>query len=157
MRDLPILLVDDEPAQVEMLGKLLQIHGFQSVGVHSIQDAYDQLDAVRYGAVLLDLGMPGYAGMDAISALMAKHPEVPIIVLSGRSAEEHAGLCIAAGAQEFIQKGATPRKILIRILTAVVRHQVRGQFKPVEDLLDERKYQLERIQNEISGDSGIHG
>ena len=79
-----------------------------------------------YDLVLLDLKMPGVAGLDALAALRDAIPEAPLVVLSG---EDNPGVVRAAierGAMGFIPKSSTP-EILIQALRLVL---ARGVYLP---------------------------
>jgi DNA-binding NarL/FixJ family response regulator len=82
--------------------------------------------AGRYELVLLDLKMPGVAGLDALAALREALPEAPLVVLSG---EDNPGVVRAAierGAMGFIPKSSTP-DVLIHALRLVL---ARGVYLP---------------------------
>src|SRR5689334_14611735 len=105
MRNLPILIVDDQPDQISLMSRVIALQDFTSHGATSVEQALELMKERQFGAVLLDLGMPGYEGTEAISALQAAQPSVPIIVVSGRPAEEFASACAFAGSQAYIEKG----------------------------------------------------
>ncbi|MDA8231927.1 MAG: response regulator transcription factor [Magnetospirillum sp.] len=56
------------------------------------------------GLILLDVMMPGMNGLDGLQALKAKHPTIPIVMLSGYSTREHVVAAVQAGAAGFIPK-----------------------------------------------------
>jgi len=61
--------------------------------------------AAKPDVILLDLGMPHCDGLQAIPLLRAASPQTRIVVLSGFAAERMAGPALAAGADEYIEKG----------------------------------------------------
>src|SRR5215467_9377316 len=88
--------------------------------------ALEHAGARGYDLVLLDLKMPGVAGLDALAALREAIPAAPLVVLSG---EDNPGVVRAAierGAMGFIPKSSTP-EVLIQALRLVL---ARGVYLP---------------------------
>jgi PAS domain S-box-containing protein len=80
-----VLLCDDDPDILEVLGTLLREHGYATTPVARGQDAVDRAVAERPDVILLDLRMPGMSGWQAIRELKDR-PEtcdIPIVVMSG--------------------------------------------------------------------------
>lgn len=85
--------------------------------------------------VILDLELPDCSGVEGVRRIMKAMPDVPIVVYSGH-ASEMAADCIRAGAQEFAGKMDTgPRDLVDKVCTAIIRHEVRGQFKAIDEAL----------------------
>lgn len=60
--------------------------------------------AERLGLILLDLMMPGMDGLKGLEAVKAKHPEIPVVIVSGFSSRDHVMAAVQAGAAGFIPK-----------------------------------------------------
>ncbi|HWI97369.1 MAG TPA: response regulator transcription factor [Burkholderiales bacterium] len=123
-----ILLIDDHALFREGLKFLLR----SLDAALEVDEASDCTRALEHAAkraydlVLLDLKMPGVAGLDALAALRDAIPEAPLVVLSG---EDNPGVVRAAiehGAMGFIPKSSTP-EILIQALRLVL---ARGVYLP---------------------------
>lgn len=65
--------------------------------------------------VLLDLVLPGSAGIATLKAFSGRHPELPVLVLSSSEAPDDARAVLAAGALGFIPKSASPTTLLAAI------------------------------------------
>ena len=80
-----LLLVDDEPALLELLKKYLERLGYQVDAYLSAEDALAQFDAdpTRYALVLTDLTLPGLGGEEMIDRMRARHPALRAIISSG--------------------------------------------------------------------------
>ena len=65
--------------------------------------------------VLLDLSMPGVSGVEAIHMIQLASPRTAIVILSGMSKVRTAGVCLALGAADFVEK----REPMERVRTAV--------------------------------------
>ena len=118
-RPLRILVVDDDPAMVGAITALVGTEG------HQVITAYDGLTAVkrfreeRPDLVLLDLAMPGPDGFTVIGQLRASG-NVPVLVVSGESAEAAKVRALGIGADDYLVKPFGKQELLARI-TAVMR------------------------------------
>ena len=123
-----ILLIDDHALFREGLKFLLRSLD-AALEVDEASDCAKALEhaaARSYDLVLLDLKMPGVAGLDALAALHDAVPDAPLVVLSG---EDNPGVVRAAierGAMGFIPKSSTP-EVLIQALRLVL---ARGVYLP---------------------------
>ena len=118
-RPLRILVVDDDPAMVGAITALVGTEG------HQVITAYDGLTAVkrfreeRPDLVLLDLAMPGPDGFTVIGQLRATG-NVPVLVVSGESAEAAKVKALGIGADDYLVKPFGKQELLARI-SAVMR------------------------------------
>src|SRR3954466_13750212 len=102
-----ILIVDDEPANVELLKRLLERSGF--VHLHSTSDprqAAPMFKALAPDLVLLDLHMPHLDGLDVLDQLSATDGDayVPILIVTGDLTADARPAALSRGAKDFIQK-----------------------------------------------------
>ena len=91
-----VLIVDDEPATVELLTDMLTAQGFRAVAAHNGHEGIEMALAQRPDVIVLDLVMPGESGFDVVRQLR-DHPwgrNVPILVFTGKdlSAEDRGRL-----------------------------------------------------------------
>jgi DNA-binding response OmpR family regulator len=119
-----ILIVDDEPAQRQILSRLLAARGFQPVAAASAAEALEKLSSA--GAprlMLIDVSMPGVDGITLLKALRASPATalVPMILMSGlavpSSLMEAAAAALGAGPIFF--KGDDPETLLARVGAAL--------------------------------------
>jgi len=101
-----VLIVDDEPATVELLTDVLTAQGFRAMGAHSGREGIEMALAQRPDVIVLDLIMPGESGFDVVRRLR-DHPwgrNVPILVFTGKdlSAEDRDRLF--DGVQAVVRK-----------------------------------------------------
>ncbi len=106
---IPILLIDDEPALLD-LGKIfLERAGDLSVATAaSVQEAMARLGEERFDAIVMDYTMPDVVGTDFIRGIRGRCRDIPIVVLSGRPRDEIVADCMHAGADAVLQKGSDP-------------------------------------------------
>ncbi len=80
----------------------------------------EALDLVRKGEVdvlLLDLSMPDQSGIDALAAVKARAPELPVLILSGFPEEHYATTLLRHGASGYLNKECDPEEIVKAIRT----------------------------------------
>jgi DNA-binding NarL/FixJ family response regulator len=104
-----ILVVDDHPLYRSGVVYTLQNAGLEVrvVECASLDVAFQRLEAgLQVDLMILDLQMPGYAGLDSVRTVRARYPEVPVLVLSGNEDPAVVRECIDLGAFGFVPKSA---------------------------------------------------
>ncbi|MCA9644476.1 MAG: PAS domain S-box protein [Myxococcales bacterium] len=126
-RERPLLLVDDNLGDRRLIIELLSEVGVPESVVLEAEDleaALELLGGQAIGAVLLDLGLPGIEGVEAVRAVVARH-QVPIVVLTGRDDHSLALMCIKAGAQDYLPKNnLQPAAIRRAVAYAMTRAEI---------------------------------
>ncbi len=119
-----------------MVGALLAAEG------HEVRDAANGAQAIvraaedEPDAVLLDLMMPGELdGMATLARLRLSHPELPVIMMSGRAALSDAVNATKLGAVNFLEKPLTPEGVLFAISSAVELKQTRRVARELREEL----------------------
>ena len=113
--DESILVVDDEPLVCDLLVKFLSLRGYRALGVKDGQEALRIIHDRPPDAILLDLIMPGLAGIDVLRALREKEYPGGIIIMTGNQSEELLDEAWALAPQEILMKPVD----LERLLTAI--------------------------------------
>src|SRR5262245_61861062 len=119
-----VLVVDDEPAIVELLRDFLEADGF---AVATAQDATEALIVLERGPVaclLLDVMMPGQSGFD-LCRRVRETSDVPILFLSARDTDVDKIRGLGLGGDDYIVKSATPGEVIARV-KAVLRRAGRS-------------------------------
>lgn len=124
-RKLKIMIVDDEQLVINLLQAILTKEGYDVVTALNGQEAVQLAEEHKPGLIIMDIGMPvldGYQSTAKIRSL-PDMGRVPVIFLSGKSAEEDRGRSFAEGGLMFVRKPFTAPQIrdLIR-LTAESLH-----------------------------------
>jgi phosphate regulon transcriptional regulator PhoB len=126
-----VLVVDDEPDIVELVGYNLKKEGYS---VSSAIDGEEALNKIRNGnfdVMVLDLMLPGIQGVELCRILRndPRTKKLPIIMLTARGDEVDRIIGLETGADDYMSKPFSPRELLARI-KAVLR---RTSENPVED------------------------
>ena len=114
VRGARILVVDDEPAAVEILTRYFEASGHRVAGAGSAEAAIEALRGGAYDFVLLDVVLPGLTGLQALAQLRTLTP-APIHVMSGTNDEEMRTDARLLGASGFFGKPLDLAAILAAI------------------------------------------
>lgn len=114
-----MLVVDDEPKIVEVVGDYLRNAGFTVSTAADGDEAVASARARSPDLVVLDLGLPGMDGLD-VARELRRTSSVPIVVLTARGTETDRVLGLELGADDYLVKPFSPRELLARI-RAVLR------------------------------------
>lgn len=103
-----VLLVEDNPADADLVTDLLEDAGgpkFVVTRAGRISEALESLEREGMSCLLLDLGLPDAEGMESVVSIRSVHPNVPIVVLTGRDDEQIGIEALREGAQDYLVKG----------------------------------------------------
>ncbi|MCX7619667.1 MAG: response regulator [Acidimicrobiales bacterium] len=138
-----VLVVDDEPPNVELLSAVLGRAGYRRVqSASSALEALEAVRAVRPDIILLDLRMPGIDGVGFLELLeheLGDDEFVPVLVLTADSSAECRRRALASGATDFVTKPFEVNELLLRVRnlvrTRLLHEQVRARAGELEDRL----------------------
>jgi len=101
-----ILLVDDEPALLDIGKELLSLLGYSVLTANSGESALSVIHEQKGGIalVILDLMMPGMGGEKCLSEILKIDPDMKVLIASGFAASTSQQDLLRAGAVDFIQK-----------------------------------------------------
>lgn len=125
-----VLVVDDDRAARESLGRALAREGFD---VREAADGLSALDAITAdppATVALDIGLPGMTGVEVVRHVRAQRRTLPVCVLAGRDAAADRLAALAAGADDCLVKPFAAAELAAR-LQAMVRLHPTGDQRPL--------------------------
>ena len=114
-----VLVVDDEPEIVRLVRDYLERAGFAVATAGDGAAALQAAHRSRPDIVVLDLGLPGMDGLD-VARELRRGGEVPIIMLTARTAEADRVAGLELGADDYVPKPFSPRELVARV-RAVLR------------------------------------
>ncbi|MDF1614615.1 sigma-54-dependent transcriptional regulator [Desulfurivibrio dismutans] len=130
----PILLVDDEEHALASFDIALKTHGINNT--IRCPDGRRVLDIVadtEVEVILLDLIMPGISGQELLSQLNERHPEIPVIVVTGVNEVETAVDCMRRGAFDYLVKPVKTDQMLPSVTRALEIRQLRRENSLLAD------------------------
>ena len=124
MKEMKIMLVDDEERFLSTTKKLLERKGLQVSTASSGSEALEKLMAENIHVVILDVKMPGMDGIATLKAIKAKHPLVEVIMLTGHATVESAVEGMNSGATDYLMKPADIDELVRKAEEAFAKRQV---------------------------------
>jgi two-component system OmpR family response regulator len=124
-----ILVVEDDPATVDVLARALTGAGYLVEHTGEGEDAWFRGDTEPYAAVILDLGLRGMEGLAVLKRWRANRRDMPVLILTARGDWSERVEGIDAGADDYLPKPFRVEELLAR-LRALLR-RASGQGSPV--------------------------
>ena len=124
-----ILVIDDNPANCDLLSRRLQKQGHTVTTATNAQQALWLLQAIAYDLILLDVIMPGVNGLELLKQLKGHRAwqHIPVIMISALDELDGAVKCIELGAEDYLHKPFSPTLLRARISASLERKQLRDQ------------------------------
>jgi two-component system response regulator PilR (NtrC family) len=114
-----ILIVDDEPDILELLGMTIERMGFNATTACSISDATHQLTQKPFDLCLTDMRLPDGSGLDLVNHIQMKYESMPVIVITAYGSVDVAIEAMKEGAFDFLSKPIELEKLKAVIKTAL--------------------------------------
>ena len=143
---LKILLVEDNPADADLLQEILEESNetqWSLVHVERLKDALQVLNEDHFDAILLDLSLPDKQGVSTVAQTHEAAPDLPIVVLTGLNDRVIALEALRHGAQDYLVKGKIDTNLLLRAIHhGIERAQTFKKLRHSEE-------QLQRLNEEL--------
>src|SRR5689334_14288437 len=103
-----ILLIEDDPDAAHVITQVLRTtpEQFRVIAVGTGHAAYGALAAESVDCVLLDYRLPDTDGLQCLATLRRRHPDVPVVVITGEGSEDVAVEAMKLGASDYVVKHA---------------------------------------------------
>jgi DNA-binding response OmpR family regulator len=118
-----ILIVDDDPDLLSLVGFALSQSGFAVVKGVDVASALKAFAAEAPDLAILDINLPGGSGFDICEAIR-KQSRIPIMMLTARGEEEDLVRALDLGADDYLTKPFSPRTLLARVRALLRRSGV---------------------------------
>ncbi len=141
-----ILIVDDEPNNLDVLSASLECYGYQVRQAVNAQIALKTIKLKQPELILLDVIMPKVDGYELCEQLKS-NPEtkdIPVIFLSALSHEHDKGKGFKVGAVDFISKPFHLEEMLAKINNQLAIRRLEMKLKEVNQELKQQKYHLQK-------------
>jgi DNA-binding response OmpR family regulator len=123
-RRIRILIVDDEQFIGDLLGRYLTPDGYDCRVVRSGKEAIEELESTAFHLVLADIMMPGMSGIDLLTIIKARYPDVAVIMVTGVDDRDTGVLAVELGAYGYIAKPFERNEIVINVANAIERRRL---------------------------------
>ena len=133
-----ILVVDDEPTQLDLVAGFLRKQGFDVVGATSGRDAVARFKQEPFDLVLTDQRMPDLSGLDVLHAVRASSPETAVVIMTAYGTIETAVSAVKAGAADYLAKPLNLDELLHRMHQIQDRRRLLTENRELRAALAER-------------------
>jgi FixJ family two-component response regulator len=147
--DFTVFLLDDDPAVLKAVGRLLQAAGYTTKTYCSAEAFLSEHDASTPGCAVLDLSMPGLNGLDVQEALMRQGVERPVIFLTGHGTIPMSVLAMRAGAIDFLTKPVGNSELMSAIKSAEDRDRIQRPIETQRKVVLQKMAKLTRREKEV--------
>ena len=150
-----VLVVDDEQNLTELLSMALRYEGWDVRSAGSGTEAVRRAKEFEPDAVVLDMMLPDFDGMEVLRRMRGNHPNVPVLFLTARDAVEDRVAGLTAGGDDYVTKPFSLEEVVARVRALMRRTTVMADDSSsllvVGDLtMDEDSHEVTRAGDEIN-------
>ena len=118
MKQIDLLIVDDEQRYADMLARRLALRGLTCKVCYDGQSAIDVVAQEHFPMVLLDLRLPDLYGTEVLVQIKTYRPESVVVILTGHGTEKDREVCMSRGAHFFMNKPVDIDQLVV-IMTGI--------------------------------------
>jgi two-component system chemotaxis response regulator CheY len=124
MKEIRALIIDDSSVMRKIVERALRQAGLDSLVIHEAGSGTEGLEVLKsrpVDLILSDINMPSMDGLEFLRQIRTQNlaPDVPVVMITTESSEEHVRQAIQAGAQGYIRKPFTAEQVKERVLPLV--------------------------------------
>ena len=149
-----VLTVDDESSLTELLSMALRYEGWEVATANSGLTAVKVARETRPDAIVLDMMLPDFDGLEVMRRVRAEQPDVPVIFLTAKDALDDRVGGLTAGGDDYVTKPFSPEELVARLRGLLRRSgatMTRNESQLVvgDLVLDEDSHEVTRGGDEI--------
>ena len=152
---LKVLTVDDEPSLTELLAMAMRYEGWEVTTAATGNDAVRAARAIKPDAIVLDMMLPDFDGLEVMRRIRTEQPDVPVIFLTAKDGVADRITGLTAGGDDYVTKPFSLEEVIAR-LRGLLRRSGATTVQPdtqlvVGDLiLDEDSHEVTRAGENIN-------
>lgn len=148
-----VLVVDDEPKNIQVVGTLLLKQGYEVIAGLSGEDALEKLSTATPDLILMDVMMPGMTGFELCRRVHAdaRWSGIPVIFLSAVTDKSFVTEALEAGAVDYVTKPFHGPELLSRVQLHLKLRMMRLQLSAA---VEERNHLLEVVAHDLKNPLG---
>lgn len=144
-----VLIVDDERGIIEVLEAYLERQGFEIQSAENGVEALRKVKSFEPDLMILDLMLPDISG-EEVCRLVRMESDLPILMLTAKSAEDDRINGIVIGADDYVTKPFSPREVIVRV-QAILRRTQKAPVPAENDILsfNQRHLTIDALKKEV--------
>ncbi|HVR88175.1 MAG TPA: response regulator [Candidatus Limnocylindria bacterium] len=144
-----VLVVDDEPANVELIERRLRGNGYETLSANNGHDAIALAAREQPDLILMDVMMPGLDGWQATQLLKGdpKTANIPVVFVTARDRPEDVAKGFETGGIMYVAKPVEPVELFARVRTAIYMKRLQDDLRTKNEGLQK----LEQARQELIG------
>jgi len=131
-----ILIAEDEDITLKHLVAVLKSEGYESSGTQNGQDALRMIEGEYFDLLITDIKMPGMSGLELLSVVKSKYPEIEVIIITGFGTIGSAVGAIKKGAIDYITKPFDLDELIIRVKKIYEQKQLQKENVALKTFLE---------------------
>ena len=139
-----ILIIEDNAQYLGLLSRIISAEGFKVLPAPDAATGLKQLEKEEIAAVLCDVGLPDYNGVDLVETIKSKYPFVEVIVLTGQGTIEDGVQSMKNGAFDYLVKGGDNKRLIPLLNKAIEKSQLQSRIHQLEKTVSD-KYSFENL------------
>ncbi len=148
---LDVLIIDDEELFTEACSQTLEGGGYRTAVAKNGQQGLQMAGSAHPSVILLDLKMPGMAGLEALSHLSKVEPSAVPIIVTGHGTVDSAVESMKLGAFDFLTKPFEPEKLLETVRRGLSLSTLRKEAKTSKTLVEEQQHPTDKYDLLLQG------
>ncbi|MGH7771581.1 MAG: sigma-54-dependent transcriptional regulator [Candidatus Binatia bacterium] len=133
-----ILIVDDEPFNLDLLEQELTDLGYAIERANDGEEALKKVETFQPELILLDYMMPGMNGVEVLKELRKRGSDIPVVIITAYGTIERAVQAMKEGAYDFIPKPFEPDHIALIVQKALERERLKRGIEVLSEEVGER-------------------
>ncbi len=133
-----ILILDDEPVIRDVLQTVLGKAGFATLEAATAADGLDRLEAEPVDLLLLDLMLPDRPGLEVLTEVRQRWPELPVVIVTAYSSVESAISAMRQGAYHYLPKPFRNDEVVHVVKQALEKRRLLAENRELKARLDGR-------------------
>lgn len=142
-----VLIIDDDPAMLELAEFHLQAQGHETARSQTGEEGLKLVEGSHFDVVLTDLQLPDLDGIEVVKRIKELSPDSEIIMISGYASVSKAVEATKAGAFYFVEKPVEFEELMVLIEKAIERRQQAEEIKQLRGRLTNRASYYDIIGN----------
>jgi DNA-binding response OmpR family regulator len=151
-----ILIIDDEASLRQTMARILQRAGYEVTTAANAREGLTLVSEYPFDLLYLDIRMPDTTGLDLLTDIHAKYPDLPVILFTAQPDINSAVEALRRGATDYLLKPLKPQTVLDRTRAILIDKQKERRKRDIRKQIETLEAELKSLegQGEDTTDSG---